>query len=348
MPPVHENEAQALRGATLDMRRVHLFDLSHGEAQDLCSRGVPVYLPVNPVEYHGPHLSLRNDHLCGMGLAEDLHARIAPANGSPWPFLVASSIEAGVEPCPGPGTRAVSFLAVRRLVVDACRALLDLGARRVVIVTFHGAPLHAHALDAGVRLCEARGARAIQPHNLLMRALMTIDGSAFPEAFASIEDPAERATLMRETPRDFHAGYGETSLALHYAPESVGAIYKALPPCPPIRPDPPFVAASRAARAAGQHGLAIELEFAAHARGWMKLTPFPGYTTSPHRATSEAGRVFARAIVDRYEEATRAVFAGAGGPRPIMPWLVMATMAGNLPALDVPLDRVARFEPRTA
>jgi creatinine amidohydrolase len=347
MAPVQEEATQ-----------VDLFDLSHGEARDLCSRGVPIYLPVNPVEYHGPHLSLRNDHLCGMGLAADLHARLAPETGSPpkrsaelrspWPFLVASSIEAGVEPCPGPGTRAVSFLAVRRMVVDACRALLDLGARRVVIVTFHGAPLHAHALDAGVRLCEARGARAIQPHNLLMRALMTIDGSAFPEAFASVEDPAERAMLMRETPRDFHAGYGETSLALHYAPESVGAIYKTLPPCPPIRPDLPFVAASRAARAAGRHDLAIDLEFAAYGRGWMKLTPFPGYTTSPHRATPEAGRVLAREIVDRYEVATRAVFAGAEGPRPIMPWLVVATMAGTLPALQVPLDRVARFEPATA
>jgi creatinine amidohydrolase len=177
---------------------------------------------------------------------------------------------------------------------------------------------------------------------------MSVDGTAFPEAFASVEDPLERAALMREMPRDFHAGYGETSLALHYAPESVGAIYKTLPPCPRILPDPPFVAASRAARAARRHALAIELEFAAYGRGWMSLRPFPGYTTSPHRATAQAGSFLARAIVDRYEAATRAVFAGEAGPRPIMPWIVTATLAGTLPAMDVPLDRVARFEPRAA
>jgi creatinine amidohydrolase len=324
-------------------RPVDLLDLSHGEARGLLARGVPVYLPVDPVEYHGPHLSLRNDHLIGTGLAADLHARLAPADGSPWPFLLASSIEAGVDPCPGPGTRSVSFLALRRLVRDACSALADLGARRVVLCTFHGAPLHAHALDAGVRLLEGRDVRALQPHNLLMSELMTADASAYAEAYAHVEDEAERAALMGGLSTDFHAGFGETSIALHYAPASVGAVYCTLPPCPSITPDPPFVAASRAARAAGRPKLATELWFAAVARGWTNLRPFPGYTSSPHRATAVAGAFFARKIVDEYERAARAVFAGAEGPHPIMPWLVGASLGGLIPSSSVPLTAVASF-----
>ncbi len=323
---------------------VALFDLSHRDVRALLARDVPVYLPVNPVEYHGPHLSLRNDHLCGMGLAADLHARLAPADGAPWPFLVASSIEAGVEPCPGPGSRSVSFRVLRRLVTDACEALLDLGARRVVLVTFHGAPLHAHALHAGVRACEARGARALNPHNIVMTEIMTVDAaSLFAGAFTHIEDPGEREALMRDMPIDFHAGFGETSVALHYAPASVSDVYKDLPPCPRITPDPPFVAAARAARAAGREALAVELGFAAIARGWTALRPFPGYTTSPHRATAEAGALIAGLIVDRYEAAARAVFAGAEGPRPVMPWLVGLTMGGTIPAAKVRNQDVARL-----
>jgi len=232
---------------------------------------------------------------------------------------------------------------VRRLVVDACRALADLGARRIVLVTFHGAPLHAHALDAAVRFCRARQIRAIQPHNLLMRELMRVDGSAFAEGFDHIEDAEERAAMMRDMALDFHAGFGETSVALHYAPESVGPIYKTLPPCPPIAPDPPFVAAARAARAAGRTELAVELGFAARGRGWTNLRPFPGYTGRPHRATAEAGAYFARRIVELYEPATRAVFAGSEGPGPIMPWLVKATLGGLVPAASVPLTAVASF-----
>jgi creatinine amidohydrolase len=320
-------------------RPVPLLDLPHTEARRALAAGAIVYLPVNPVEYHGPHLSLRNDHLISMGLAADLHARLAPGE----PFLVASPIEAGVEPAPGPGSRGVSFRALRRLVRDACAALADLGARRVVIATFHGAPLHAHALHAGVRLLEARGARAIQPLNLLLGAMIEADPTRWAEVFALVADERDRAAVMREMAVDFHAGFGETSLALHYAPASVSAMHRDLPPCPPITPDPPLVAAARAARAAGREALAAELDFAARGRGWAALRPFPGYTGRPHLASAAVGERFAAKLVDAYAEAARAVFAGAEGPSPIMPWVLGATLGGVIPGMRVPLDRVQAF-----
>jgi creatinine amidohydrolase len=325
-----------------------LLDLPHGEARALLARGVPVYLFVNPVEYHGPHLSLHNDHLVSMGLAADLHARLAPPEPAEppegaWPFLLASSIEAGVEPCPGPGTRPMSYRTVKRLVEGACSALADLGARRVILMTFHGAPLHAAALEAGVRLLGARGVRAIQPLNLLMNELLDVDAGRYADVFAGIEDPADRAAVMRELPTDFHAGFGETSIALHYAPASVSPLHRTLPPCPPITPDPALAAASRAAQAAGRSRLAVELRFASLGRGWANLRPFPGYTGRPHLATAAAGAAFAGQLVERYAEATRAVFAGAEGPRPVMPWLLGVTLGGTIPGISVPLGEVATF-----
>jgi hypothetical protein len=169
---------------------------------------------------------------------------------------------------------------------------------------------------------------------------MRVDGTAFLEAFAHIEGPAERAEMMRDLPLDFHAGFGETSVSLHYAPESVSDIYRTLPPCPPIEPDLPFLWASRAAHAAGLTELGIELKFAAYGRGWVKLRPFPGYTSRPHRATATVGAYLARRIVDDYEVATRAVFAGAEGPGPIMKWVVKATLGGIIPSADVKVSDV--------
>ncbi len=43
--------------------------------------GAVVYLPVNPIEYHGPHLSLMNDHLISVGLARGYTGE--PARSSP-------------------------------------------------------------------------------------------------------------------------------------------------------------------------------------------------------------------------------------------------------------------------
>ena len=49
---------------------IRLYDLPNDAARRLLATGVPVYLPVNPVEYHGPHLSLHTDRLISRGLTD--------------------------------------------------------------------------------------------------------------------------------------------------------------------------------------------------------------------------------------------------------------------------------------
>jgi creatinine amidohydrolase len=100
---------------------ISIFDVPHHTARALLETGAPVFLAVNPVEYHGPHLPLHCDALISEGLTKELHARLAESHPK-WPLLVATNIEMGVEPCPGPGTRAVPYSVVRDVVVDACRA----------------------------------------------------------------------------------------------------------------------------------------------------------------------------------------------------------------------------------
>src|SRR4051794_35284012 len=208
-----------------------LLDLPHAKVRSLLASGAPVYLPVNPVEYHGPHLSLHNDALISQGILRDIHAGMQE-KGADWPLLVASDLEIGVDPCPGPGTRATSYADACTLVVEACRRLHELGAQRVVLVTFHGSPLHSMALDAGAQWLTRHGVRALAPMNGLLRAMLDLRIDDYADAYASISDPEERATMMQGAAFDFHAGFFETSLALHYAPDSVDPLYTRLPPCP--------------------------------------------------------------------------------------------------------------------
>jgi len=81
---------------------ISLLDIPHQEARRLVKSGAPVYLTVNPVEYHGPHLSLHNDRLISIGLVREVHERLAEKHD--WPLLLGADLEVGVEPCPGPGT----------------------------------------------------------------------------------------------------------------------------------------------------------------------------------------------------------------------------------------------------
>ncbi len=96
--------------------RVKLFD-DDSFASAALARGVPAFVLVNPIEYHGPHLSLRNDHLVSMGLAKDLHAFLRARSGERddglFPFLPTRDLDVGVEPASGPGSVPVSFAKPR-------------------------------------------------------------------------------------------------------------------------------------------------------------------------------------------------------------------------------------------
>lgn len=327
---------------------IHVFDLPHHEARDLLRRTrAPVFLAVNPVEFHGPHLSLHNDRWITAGLSRDLHAALA-AGRDDFPFLVADDLELGVEPASGPGSRRVRFSDAKRAVVEACRALVELGARRVVLNTFHGGALHGLALDAGVREIERAGGRAIAPLAIALRRLAAGDARELDEAVELVDCTSEeRAALRASLPLDFHAGWLETSLALHYAPETVSPVYRDLPPAPPLGRDPVLGTASAIARALGREGLADELELAARASTWTRQRPFVGYTSMPHLASAEAGALIARRFVARYAEAARAtLYEGARAPRPPFAWMPLATLGGRIDATFVPTSEVAADPPR--
>ena len=297
-----------------------LFDLPYAEARRALATGAPVYLLVNPVEYHGPHLSLHNDKVIALGLARRLHASLQAAHPS-WPFLLGDDLEIGVDPCPGPGTRHTSFATATALVVEACRALLELGARRVVFMTFHGSPLHAAALEAGVETVRAHGAAAYSPFNHVLAILARME-SAAPFA-AAIERvvPAHRQRLLDKISYDFHAGFFETSVALALAPETVSSLHRDLPPCAPVVADPRFVRLAGVARRVGQAGFARECELVADALGWHALRPFPGYTSEPALASAFAGEAFVELILDLYRAHAHDVLTrGALSPAPVLSW----------------------------
>ena len=304
-----------------------------------------MYLPVNPVEFHGPHLSLHNDALLSMGLIRDLHAALSVDND--WPLLLSDALELGFEPVPGPGTRATPFGVLRGAVLRACDALADLGARKVVLVTFHGAPLHNLALQEGVDRLLRRGVAAFAPMNIVLDAALNLDPREYTQAAAHIRDDGEREAVMAELARDFHAGFFETSLSMHWAPDSVSdGVRERLPPCPPVPPDPTVSRLSRAALRLGKERLSAELEFAAAGIGWYELRPFPGYTGRPSQASAEAGAFFVQQFTPKVIAAARSVFAGGAPPAPIMPWLGPLTLWGRVGGTPAPpLDAVVADPP---
>ena len=309
-----------------------LLQLPSTEARALLDSGAPVFVPVNPVEYHGPHLSLHNDALICGGLIRDLHARLAADAGAPGlPLLQVRELAVGVDPVPGPGSRPFSYAAVKRTVRAACEALAARGARRLVLMTFHGSPLHNLALEHAARQLRRQGVMVAAPFHAVLQQLITLDGAEHPAAFTELE-PAQRAELMQQVDHDFHAGFMETSLALHYAPGSVDPAYTELPPCPTPRPARSMAALARGAAALGRGALARELRFAAAALGWYAVRPFPGYTGCPHLAQPRFGRYLAEQLTALQHQVVSQALGGAAPLRPALGWVRAVTLGGRLTA----------------
>lgn len=322
--------------------RVKLFD-DDSFASAALARGVPAFVLVNPIEYHGPHLSLRNDHLVSMGLAKDLHAFLRARSGERddglFPFLPTRDLDVGVEPASGPGSVPVSFDAVKAKVLSACRELRRLGAHKVVFVTFHGSPLHTSALEAGVSWLREHGIVAFSPMSLLLHELVDVDPRKYARAYEPVADDHLRARLASGMEDDFHAGFFETSLALHYAPESVRAFYTEVPDCPPFAPPRVVSAALRLVEGFGFSRAAKELSLVARGAAWMGLRPFPGYTSAPRHANAASGRVFAGMLIDLFGAAAEDVLSGGiEPPRPPLGWLAYVTLFGRIGVHAAPSD----------
>ncbi len=312
------------------METIDLSSIPQADAKALLASGVPVYLLVNPVEFHGPHLPLGNDHNLSLCVSHELHQHLQKQHPD-WPFVLATPLHVGADAAPGHGSVNVPFQTVRRLVLDSCRALEALGARRVILMTFHGSPFHGAAVQSGVRYLRSRGVSSISPFNLVLKEVVNYRPDKFQDPFLPIQDPKIRARIQKELAEDFHAGFFETSLALHYCPETVSEIYRDLPGCPTVGHTWFFRALSIVGHLLGLSKFANEANLVSLAISWSKLSPFPGYTGFPHLANAQSGAAFAKIILENYIPHVEEALDGShSGVDPMMGWLLPLTLQGRI------------------
>lgn len=278
----------------------------------------PLFIFVNPTEYHGPHLPLANDYLISRGLADRLF-QMLKKSGLAQRFVAAPLVNLGLDPTPGPGTVTTTTGQFDAQLDRIAERLPGIGVKRAIVMTFHGAPRHNHALQRFVTKLGGLGIQALNPMNTILKKLLEYQPGDYADAVAPVKDAAMREEISKTLGSDYHGGFFETSLTLAFAPESVDPAHKQLPDCPTIEIPAWQRAAIHGMRSIGQPLAARELYFAAEALAWLQLKPFPGYTGKPRFANAKSGEIFAARILEEYEAAVRAVFVeGMNPPEPVM------------------------------
>jgi creatinine amidohydrolase len=278
---------------------------------------------VNPVEYHGPHLPLQTDFEISKGLGQALLERMRPH----FPQLeITHSIEIhrGCDPAHGPGSEFTKLNDLQAIVVKESKKILE-GAKPdlVIFLTFHGAPTHAAAIEAGVRFFAKQGVKVYNPFNQILKKLRDYDPTLADPMLPLIPDEAFRQHYRQHLPADFHGGLFETSVLLHLNAEAVKPLHKNLPDCEDRKISLGWKFLIGFTRAVGLKTFSRDLALGADALGWMKLKSYPGYTGAPRLATPEIGQYFTGVILNDYAEGfLKVVNENHPSPAPILQWTI--------------------------
>jgi creatinine amidohydrolase len=247
------------------------------------------FFPVGPLEDHGPHLPLdldlrEADRMCWLA-AERLEKE-----QTGWTGVVMPRAPLGIDGDTTKLALTVRPHVLRDWLVDACSGLYRAGFHHFVCFSGHLGPRQLTAIEDAAKQLRRRG--KMQFSSLFK------DWSRVPVLVSAcsggVTAAEVRASPLWPDPTE-HAGKRDTSVALHIAPDRVGATYAALPAMAPE--------ASRWERLVNRLRRRTE-----------------GYWGSPGEATAEAGARELDQQLERIWTKLRAVWDGGNPEQMFRSW----------------------------
>jgi len=206
-----------------------LEEISHQQILKLDRKNTVVIATMSPLEVHGPHLPIGMDYMQAYRLAVEAAGIIASKRAG-WSFLMLPPVPVAKDTVPALGSIDFPVGVVRDVAFHLLAPFAKQGFGRLALASFHGGPRHLCALeDAAVRLRKEFGVPAISIMSAALSRLL--EGDTLMEGVKSVPGCAMTADLMKS---DRHAGFIETSMALHLWPDLVEEGWQSLPGSVPV------------------------------------------------------------------------------------------------------------------
>jgi creatinine amidohydrolase len=245
----------------------HLEELSWPELAALDRGRAVVFVPISPIEEHGPHLPLGTDLLVARALAERAAGEVERRHPDVT-CLLAPPVPIGSGVLPMFGSLGTRQRTVRDTVLAVGRALACDGFRTIIVVSGHLGLTHLATIKLAAALVSRLfGVNMLAPSLELGWAI--IHGPESVPLFNTLDPPPNAAARAALT-TFHHAGALETSVMLHLHPALVRPVYRTLPP-------------------------RTRLDYLS----WRGRRPgrFQGYVGQPARARADAGAAVVAALV---------------------------------------------------
>jgi creatinine amidohydrolase len=265
-----------------------LEELTWQEIDGLPRNRTVVFIPIGPIEEHGPHLPVATDFLASydaaMGGAKLMEERMPELIG-----VVAPVIPLGTANMTKsfPGTISIRPKAIEYVIADFCAGLARHGFKYIVVCNQHLSMVHLRALRSGMRKVERRyGTKVVEPltpfffHKVLRKC-----DPIWQEMKGRIE-----GDVVIDS--EIHADVKETSYMMYSHPQLVKEeIRKTIQPVRinPVREMFRWLLWRKDTRTMG-NGL--------------------GYVGSPALATSSLGELYFQKVIELYAEVGIGLYRG--------------------------------------
>ena len=222
-----------------------LADMTWPEVEEAGAHNTPLLVPVAVIEQHSRHLPLATDTygaylLCSL-IRKDMAERGIPV-------LIAPPYYFGVNATTAmfPGSLTVTAATMRAVLTEILENYARWGLRRQFIVNHHGDPQHNRAIVETIQTLREAGVETTYFLGGMIQGFvdaayegtfhepLPLTGHAVLRAPESERTREAVARLTRSRGLDIHAGERETSLIMHWFPETMakGVDIRRLKPVP--------------------------------------------------------------------------------------------------------------------
>ena len=249
-------------------------ELSWKHIDDLNKDKTIFFLPISPLEEHGPHLPVGTDILTAQSAAKDAINKIMN-NKTDLKCVLYPPVPVGY--CKFntdfPGSISVSWKTVRDIVYSICSSLANYGFKYFVICTYHMAFGHLKGIYSAMnKLKKKYDINICEPWSVYFYSDMV---------------KKREPKLGFDTSKEVHAGFRETSLMKYQYPYLVDESYKKLQSIYRDLSSPKVIG-----------------------KKFKDLGIKEGYIGSPSRADVDYGRWFYNETVETYANAALDLYDG--------------------------------------
>ena len=198
-----------------DKKIIKFEELSWKQIDKLDRKKTIFFLPISPMEEHGPHLPVGTDLLAiREATTEAIKILNKTKPGVTYVLLPSYPIGFCKFNTDFPGSISVSGKTVRDVVYNTGASLADHGFKYMVICTYHMALVHLKGIYSAMKKLESKkGMKLCEP---------------WSPFFYSNQIEKNEPKLGFDTSKEIHAGFRETSLMKYLYPYLVDESYKNL------------------------------------------------------------------------------------------------------------------------